>query len=180
MKSETKVALAHRRDFHELFARIAPLNRSGGHLACRRAGASSPAEMACQNSERSTQRDGCSGRQDAGPLRQAGCPPLQGSWAAATVLQPRIGTMNRKRRQAGRTPNASRVTGTLERRGSVWRAWSLLPLFGSDSWKENHQWPRLENSETVDPSPALEKFFPLPGGEGQSEGEGKFLLNRLH
>ena len=76
-----------------------------------------------------------SGRQDAGPLRQAGCLPLRGgSWRAATVLQPRIGTTNRKRRQAGRTPNASRVSGTWKRRGSVWSAWSFLPLFGSGSW----------------------------------------------
>ena len=51
--------------------------RSGGHPACRRAGASSPAVMPCQNSELSTHRDSCSGRQDAGPLRQAGCPPLR-------------------------------------------------------------------------------------------------------
>ena len=63
-----------------------------------------------------------------------GCPPLQVSWKAATILQPRIGGMNRKRRQAGRTPNASRGSGTLKRRGSVWSAWNLLPLFRSGLW----------------------------------------------
>ena len=76
-----------------------------------------------------------SGRQNASPLRQAGFLPLRGGpWKAASVFQPRIGTMNQKRRQAGRTPNALRVSGTLKRRGSVWSAWSLLPLFGSGSW----------------------------------------------
>src|SRR5947199_4014045 len=37
-----------------------------------------------------------------------------------------------KRRQAGRTPNASRQRGPRidEPRASVWSAWSLLPLFG--------------------------------------------------
>ena len=51
--------------------------RSGWHPACRRAVASSPAEMARQNSELTTHCGGCSGRQDAVPLRQAGCPPLR-------------------------------------------------------------------------------------------------------
>ena len=39
-----------------------------------------------------------------------------------------LAPMNRKRRQAGRTPNASRIYGTLKRRDSVWSARSLLPL----------------------------------------------------
>ena len=45
-----------------------------GILACRRAGASSPAERAWQNPGRSTQCRGCSGRQDARSLWQARMP----------------------------------------------------------------------------------------------------------
>ena len=35
------------------------------------------------------------------------------------------------------------------------------------SWAGTHQLPRRENSPTGDPSPALEKILPLPGGEGR-------------
>ena len=110
------------------YSRVELLNRGGRHPACRRAGASSPAEKA---SNQSTRRNGWQG------VRAAGCLPLRsGSWGASTSYnRTRIGIMNRKRRQAGRTPNASRVSGALKRRGSVWSAWSLLPLFGAGSWK---------------------------------------------
>ena len=41
----------------------------------------------------------------------------------------------------------------------------------------NHQWPRWDKSLTGEPSPALEKVLPLPGGEGWGEGERAFQLN---
>jgi len=49
---------------------------SGGHTACRRAEASCPAAYAYALERSQTRLKRCSGRQDARPLRQAGCPPL--------------------------------------------------------------------------------------------------------
>ena len=48
----------------------------GGHLACRKAAASSPAETGLRCHMRREISDGLSGRQDARP-RQARCPPLR-------------------------------------------------------------------------------------------------------
>src|SRR5437870_7377699 len=58
-----------------------------------------------------------------------------GSWSASTTFRLRIETLNqRKRRQAGRTPNASRYSDTRSWRASVWNAASLLPLLAPGSW----------------------------------------------
>ena len=169
-------ALSPRRPSPNMLTRFAPLNCSGGHPACRRGRASCRPEQWSQPVEGLECCLAIAAGLEAAALRHAGCPPLRDSWKAVTILPPRVGTMNRKRRQAGRTPNASRVSGTLERRGSVWTAWSLLPLLGSGSWKGNHSWSRRKNSLNGEPGPALEKVLPLRGGEGRGEGEREFHL----
>ena len=40
----------------------------------------------------------------------------------------------------------------------------------------NRQWPHRKNSLIGELFPAREKIFPLPGGEGQGEGEREFQL----
>jgi len=62
-------------------------NCRGGHPACRRAEASCPADHVVRTRTQPPRFKRCSGRQDARPLRQAGCPPLpttSGCTAAGT------------------------------------------------------------------------------------------------
>ena len=48
-----------------------------------------------------------------------------------------------------------------------------LPLSPKEG---NRQWPRREKPHAAKHSPALDAIFPLPGGEGQGEGERVFQL----
>ena len=75
------------RERPERDARVAPLNLARGIYA-----ASASAGI------RSLKRHKCRA-------------PRRASWGASTISESRIGTRNRKRQQAGRTPNASRSSG---------------------------------------------------------------------
>ena len=85
MHSEIRLALtltfSLRRDFPEFFARSAPLNRSGGHPACRRGPASCRPKRPWHWITCSGFCQTISAGLAAPALRQAGCPPLRGSWA---------------------------------------------------------------------------------------------------
>ena len=61
--------------------RFAPLNRSGGHPACRRGRASCRPELPPQWVASLKFYHANSAGLEAPALRQAGCPPLRGSWA---------------------------------------------------------------------------------------------------
>ena len=54
---------------------------------------------------------------------------------AATLSATRIGTRNRKRQQAGRTPNASRSSVTLSLAREHLECAELAPAFAAASWK---------------------------------------------
>ena len=81
-------------------SRLEPLNRSGRHPACSRAGASSPAEMA---SRQSTRRNGWQ------HVRAAGCPPsTAGRMPSATWR------LMRRRNTARPDQQSSHAAGTFE------------------------------------------------------------------
>ena len=114
----------------------------------------------------------------ASPEAKVGTYHSSVSWAASTSNnRTRIGTMNRQRQQAGRTPNALRSSGTLSMARQRLECAELAPTFAAGSWQGNRQRPRREKSRTSEHSPTQEAILPLPGGEGRGEGGREFQLN---
>ena len=74
---------------------------------------------------------------DLGEMAAASQRQLQrgGPWEASTISEPRIGAKNRKRQQAGRTPNASRSSETLSMARKRLECAELAPAFSAGSWR---------------------------------------------
>ena len=133
MQSEIRPALtltlSPRRDFPERRSCLAPLNRSGGHPACRRGPASCRPEQPSRWVERSEFWQAISAGLEAPALRQAECPPLQGSWRASTSNhRTRIGTMNRPQHPIDSKRSWIKGKQSLD----ALNPWVLFP----GSWKE--------------------------------------------